>query len=92
MRGSTARPGGRRSKFKKRRAGNVAVDFTTLQMSSIKKYRNLFQLDVPANATKAEVIEVIRKHWVVGYPRIRPDEVISKFLIKNEVAKKRADE
>lgn len=85
-----ARPNGRKAKgTRKKRASNVAVDLAKLQMSSLKRYRNLFKLEVPVDATKGELIDAVRRHWVNGYPRLRAGEVMCKFLEKNEIAKKR---
>ena len=60
----------------------------TQQQTSLKKYRDFYELDVPVNATKADLVAAVKKHFSHSL-HVRDEEVISGFLYANEEAKKR---
>ena len=56
--------------------------------NSLKKYKTFHKLAVPNDATKAELVAAVSKHFN-KYPRVRDSEVIQMFLYANEEARKR---
>ena len=71
-------------------ASPVLVDFTKLEMTSLRKYEQYFQLQVDCasmyriiiqggNTNKKDLISNVRKHFAVA-PKLNEVQVISAFL------------
>jgi len=59
------------------------IDFTELEMNTLLRYAALYKIEVPEDASKADLIGLVSSH-AANYPHAREAEIISTFLYANE--------
>uniref|UniRef100_A0A0A9WKW0 Histone deacetylase complex subunit SAP30L n=1 Tax=Lygus hesperus TaxID=30085 RepID=A0A0A9WKW0_LYGHE len=61
---------------------NILADFSRVSMLSLVRYVKYYDLNVPPNASKRELIPILLKHFS-NHPHVSDIDVISNFLYAN---------
>lgn len=57
----------------------IGPKFANLDMRTLKEYQKAFDLDVPQNISKTDLVDAINRHFAKS-PKLREIEVVATFL------------